>query len=225
MANSEGLSLHSKEKSPSGRLTLEVLKQQIRLDNSAANEALGHLVVNSQSRESSHAKKEELAEVSGAKIDTLNRADLLSVSEDIEVEGSNLRQVFESKLVGENGLRRLIKEYLRGGDLQKALSHEILERELDFERDPKLRDQALFDASNMDAGQELAPANLDSLIARAEKSLPVNADSPEFYEAKEKLEISQLKSQQSQLRYINAGLAIVTLILVILIVAILLSRP
>ena len=45
-------------------------------------------------------------------------------------------------LIGEKGLRRVVAEYLRGGDFMKALKRELLEKEKDFERDPKLRDQA-----------------------------------------------------------------------------------
>jgi hypothetical protein len=73
-------------------------------------------------------------------VETLSRNELLTLSEKVIVEGSTLRQVYETHLVGERGLRRLVAEYLRGGDVIKAFKREIIEREIDFERDPKLRD-------------------------------------------------------------------------------------
>ena len=56
------------------------------------------------------------------------------------IDGSSLRQIYETRLVGERGLRRLVAEHLRGGDLKRAFRREITEREIDFERDPAMRD-------------------------------------------------------------------------------------
>ena len=57
------------------------------------------------------------------------------------VENTTLRQVYETRLVGEQGLRRLVSEHVRGGDVQKVLREELLEHEIDYERDPILRDR------------------------------------------------------------------------------------
>jgi hypothetical protein len=73
-------------------------------------------------------------------VEVLSRNELLNLSEKVIVEGSTLRQVYETHLVSERGLRRLIAEYLRGGNVVKAFKRELIEREIDFERDPKLRD-------------------------------------------------------------------------------------
>jgi hypothetical protein len=73
-------------------------------------------------------------------VEVLSRNELLTLSEKVIVEGSTLRQVYETNLITERGLRRLIVEYLRGGDVARAFKHELVEREIDFERDPKLRD-------------------------------------------------------------------------------------
>jgi hypothetical protein len=74
-------------------------------------------------------------------LSSLSRAELLNLSEQIQVDGSSLRQIYETHLVGERGLRRLVAEHLQGGDIKKALRQEIVEREIDFERDPVLRDR------------------------------------------------------------------------------------
>ena len=73
-------------------------------------------------------------------METLSRAELLSISEHIGVETSSLRNVYETHLIGEHALRRLVAEYLQGGDVQMALRREIVEHEIDHERDPALRD-------------------------------------------------------------------------------------
>lgn len=75
------------------------------------------------------------------RIETMNRAELLDLSNKVPIENTTLRQVYETHLVGEQGLRRLMSEYTRGGDVQKALRAELVEHEMDFERDPLLRDR------------------------------------------------------------------------------------
>jgi hypothetical protein len=72
----------------------------------------------------------------------LSRTDLLAVSETVAVEGTTLRKLFEGHMIGEQGLRRLVSEHLNGKDIQQTLRRELVEREIDFERDPQLRDRA-----------------------------------------------------------------------------------
>ncbi len=76
------------------------------------------------------------------RVSVMPRAELLAVSETIVVEGTTLRQIYETHLIGERGLRRLVAEHLGGGDMPRALKRELVEREIDFERDPVLRDRA-----------------------------------------------------------------------------------
>jgi hypothetical protein len=86
--------------------------------------------------------KPEKSAMSEKEVMTMNRSELLLLSEKIVVDGASLRQVYETHLVGERGLRRLVSEYLQGRDIKKALRRELIEREIDFERDPALRDRA-----------------------------------------------------------------------------------
>jgi hypothetical protein len=76
------------------------------------------------------------------RVQSMTRRELLAASETIIIEGANLRQIYETHLVGEQALRRIVAEHLRGGDVQKVLREELVEREIDFERDPVLRDRA-----------------------------------------------------------------------------------
>lgn len=103
-------------------------------------EAIGNVLVNKETQE--EVKDHPIREKAGISAHTMNRSELLLVSEGIKIEGSSLRQIYEAHLVGEKGLRRIIAEYLRGGNFKRTLRHELLEKEKDFERDPKMRDQA-----------------------------------------------------------------------------------
>lgn len=79
---------------------------------------------------------------------TMHRAELLEISERIKVEGASLRHMFDNNLFGEGALRRLVGAYLEGRELQPLLRREILERQIDYERDPLLRDRGNSDGSN-----------------------------------------------------------------------------
>ncbi len=115
----------------------------------------------------------------GLRIETLSRAELLSFSEQIAVETTSLRNVYETHLIGEHALRRLIAEYLQGGDIHKALQQEILEHEIDFERDPALRDSAIVaDEQYRASTQVVAPGKeaLNQLLQKAQAVIGVADD-------------------------------------------------
>ncbi len=115
-------------------------------------EQIGHVLINAA--ETKHDAPREQAKISHAEnnkqhpqslieyIATVNREELLDISSKISVDGTTLRQAYETHLIGENALRRLIAEHVRGGDLHAALKAEITQHEIDFERDPQMRDHA-----------------------------------------------------------------------------------
>ena len=84
-------------------------------------------------------KAEELS--AGKQAETMSRSELLGLSEKIAVDGTTLRQIYETQLISEKGMRRIVAEHLRGGNVAKALRRELVERQIDFERDPILRDK------------------------------------------------------------------------------------
>ncbi|HET8991991.1 MAG TPA: hypothetical protein VFN31_03090 [Candidatus Saccharimonadales bacterium] len=114
-------------------------------------------------------------------VDTMNRQELLKASEDIVIDGSSLRQIYETQLVGEKGLRRLVDEHLKGGDLKKALNNEILERQIDFERDPAMRDTA---SPSHSAASVADQQSLESMIKKAEAALSNTQEEVAFLKAK-----------------------------------------
>ncbi len=101
-------------------------------------ETIGRVLINSELPERPVGHRDELAGISAH---TIKHNELLKIASAIKVEGSSLKSIYETHLVGEKGLRRIVAEYLRGGNYVKTLKSELIEKEKDFERDPRLRDQ------------------------------------------------------------------------------------
>jgi hypothetical protein len=139
----ETASLVIPERSLATTITAEETRQELNIDKAAPRpESIGKVLVDS---ELPHAevRPENIpdGELSNLKAQTMNRAELLRVAQKIMIDGSSLRQIYETHLVGEKGMRRIIAVYLRGGNVKRALRRELIQREIDFERDPDLRDQ------------------------------------------------------------------------------------
>jgi hypothetical protein len=187
-------------------------------------EHLGQVVVSAESRPARPPEKavETKSEkpLTDKRIETLNRAELLALSEKIVVEGSTLRNIYETHLIGERGLRRLVAEHLRGGDLAKALKVEITEREIDFERDPVLRDMAPTIGGG--GGTAVAgKAALDQMLEKASQNIAASSEEAAFYKARAAFETQQFRQQQKQRRAVDA--ALVTTIVVLLSVVVYLA--
>lgn len=150
-----------------------------------APERIGRVVVTAEEKPSPELVKqpEKVAErpTTDKRVETMGRAELLDLSEKVAVENTNLRHVYETHLVSEQGLRRLVGEYTRGGDVQKALRQELVEHEIDFERDPILRDRQRASAASA------AGDTLGSLLRKAEV----------LNESEAKEELAVLKARQA----------------------------
>lgn len=142
-------------------------------------EHIGHMLLAAEAKPESDdladRDRQLKAILAGKRIETLSRAELLDVSDRIIVDGSSLRQIYETHLVGEHALRRLIAEYLHGGNLKKFLREEIMEREMDFERDPAVRDMAVFAVGHISPDPAANPDGLDKLLAKAEQAVGTQA--------------------------------------------------
>lgn len=152
---------------------------------------------------------------SGKRIDTLNRVELMDLGEKIVVDGSNLRQMYETHLIGERGLRRLVAEHLDGGDLRKVLRNEVLEREMDFERDPVMRDLPSSASAPVGGGT----ATLNKLLEKAAVSVADSGEEAAFFKARARYEaVHQQQQHHQQRRIIDITLSIVIAGLVVLVV-------
>ena len=111
------------------------------LHSTPAFENIGKVLVKAESNRSKQRAESAAKEPIVKHIETISRSDLLELSAKTVVDGTTLRKVYETSLITEKGLRRVMTEYLRGGDIKSALKRELVEHEKDFERDPILRDK------------------------------------------------------------------------------------
>jgi hypothetical protein len=156
------------------------------------------------------------------RVETMNRTELLNLSEKIVVEGSSLRQIYETHLLGERGLRRLVAEHLQGGDLKKALRREIVEREIDFERDPMMRDRAVSDGNaTATSGGSVA---LKQMIEQAVGGVSSDNEEAAFHKAKADYEIQQQAVAHKQRRLVDISLTAAITLLVAAIIVLYLMR-
>jgi len=74
-------------------------------------------------------------------VEVMSQQELMTAAAEITVDSVSLSSVFENHQVSERGLRRMVAEYYRGGDVRQVLQQEKHIKELSYERDPRYRDQ------------------------------------------------------------------------------------
>lgn len=166
----------------------------------------------------SHERSADL--IANRRIETLNRQELLDISERIMVDGTSLRQIYETKLIGERGLRRLVAEHLRGGDVKKALRQEIIEREIDFERDPVLRDMATTSIGGGNGGK----AALEKMLSKVEVPGADKSEQAAYFKARAAYETQQREQHQKQRQLMDISLTAIILMLVVLVIYLIVTR-
>jgi hypothetical protein len=188
-----------------------------------APERIGRVLITSKDQAPAKFEKlekqpEKAARLSplDTRIETMNRAELLELSDKVTVENTTLRQVYETHLVSEQGLRRLISEYSRGGDVQKALRQELVEHEIDFERDPILRDQSKAPAV------AAASETLGDLLQKADTLSATEArDELAVLKARQAHHEAHRQGQQSHRHFLDIAMVLAILVLFALVITLL----
>ena len=109
----------------------------------------------------------------------MTREEVTKAAEQIVVGAATVRQVFETSLISERGMRRVVAEYQRGGDVRKVLAEELMIKEMGYERDPRLRDQGPQAATGKATAQTSAqPAQDASSGAVGAAARPTAAQPP-----------------------------------------------
>lgn len=65
--------------------------------------------------------------------------ELLIVGDSIRIEGVSISEMFRAERIDEEGLRRIVADFLRGQRIEKIVTEEVLRLQMRFERDPQLR--------------------------------------------------------------------------------------
>ncbi len=210
------------------------------LHSDTTHEHLGHMLVTAEAARQKRPKQPEQIRTSKNEtnrlehipehlrtrnVETLNRTDLLALSERIIVDGTSLRQIYETHLIGERGLRRLIVEHLRGGDVKKILRREIVEHEIDFERDPVLRDlPADSSQAKPSASATASKQTLNQLFEQASAGLGGETDALAYYKARAAYEAQEQQEQSDHRRLVDVGFGIVITALVAVILILYVMR-
>jgi len=118
-----------------GKELLGVVGLEEKTESKSKPENIGKVLI-----ETELTRSKDTPERSSSSAKTMTHSELLNVAEKVTIDGSSLRQIYESHLVGEKGMRRIIAVFLRGGNIKRALRRELVQKEMDFERDPILRD-------------------------------------------------------------------------------------
>lgn len=101
------------------------------------------------------------------KIESFTSEELEQAAEKVQIDGVSLKEMHQSGSINESGMRRVMAEFLQGGNVREVLSKEIVEKDLAYERDPKLR-QAQAGRSGISnglAGATTAAAGLAAVSA------------------------------------------------------------
>lgn len=144
------------------------------------------------------------------RLETLTHDELLKLAAEIHIDGDSVRYLYEAHLIGERGLRRLVMEHQKGGDLHKVLGEVLTDREKDFERDPAMRDAADPNAApsslpvsgtgSMSLDDILPPAAAPSPVGTAALTAAAGTDEQAaFQEARTKYEAATQQRARSRL--------------------------
>lgn len=100
------------------------------------------------------------------RVQHMEHHEVLAIAEKVVVDGTSLRKIYEAKQITEPGLRRLTREYLRGGNLKATLQHELAVKQMQYERDPQMRDRLAASYADVEAARPMtASEGMASLLA------------------------------------------------------------
>lgn len=189
-----------------------------RLHSSVAPERIGHILMTTEANKTKTEAKAEntLLQPIDRHVETISRVDLLELSEQATVDGSSLRQAYETNLISEKALRRLVAEHMRGGDVRRALRRELVEHEKDFERDPLLRDksQATSSSSNVSSNkltQQLGNNRPEVIL----ESITINNQTPFA---------KRISRKQKRLSLLDVAMLVTILVLLFMVIALVINR-
>ena len=96
---------------------------------------------------------------------TLGKRELLRVAKDVKIDGISLKDIYEAGRIDEEGLRSIVGTYLRGGDVRKQLTKELIVKERSYERDPNVRHTRLAEEQKRSKRGNRADRNESGLLA------------------------------------------------------------
>lgn len=89
----------------------------------------------------SATETKEPVRLAPANAEKMDIREVLEISNEIVIGATTVRKIFETNLISERGLRRVVNEFLRGGNHLPILAAELAAKDRDHELDPRLRDR------------------------------------------------------------------------------------
>lgn len=205
-------------------------ESQVNLSKPKSAEHLGRVVVGiERPKEGKVVTKEKIVKPNNLRqyyrpeyVRTMRRQELMAVSEKIIIEGASLKHMYDNGLFSERALRRLVTEYMKDRDIVPKLRREIIEKQIDYERDPLLRDHYHRDNDFNDGNKSVFEQMLEKveILKEITPTPKKQKDKNKIFENKPK---SPPRSVKASNYIINFFLAIAIVILVGLIIYLLLK--
>lgn len=190
-----------------------------QLHGKKAPERIGKVLISAEHPSSELAKKAEAKKQAGRHSETMSRRELMEISDKIAVNNTNLRRIYETHLVGEQGLRRLVEAHLRGGDISRVLQQEMLEHQIDFERDPVMRDHR----PEQDVATRNSGSALDKLLSQSGLADRGQHEEQAVMQARAAHQATEEQKSQQRQRAVDVAL-VGTVLVLVAVIALLLIR-
>lgn len=121
---------------------------------------IGKAIIQAESQKD-NSKKNKKPSIDANK---LVREDLMQMAANIEVNDSTLLKIYETKLINEKGLRRLVNLYLSDEDIRPALREEIIDETSHFGENQIIENQKESDFNRKRILDALFVAGLTAIV-------------------------------------------------------------
>ncbi len=180
---------------------------------------LGAAAVLRPERRTQAARPERPAIDFSKNVETYSKQELSRAAEKITIQGTSLKELGQAHNLDERAIRRVVNEFVKGGNVAEALNREMIVKESRFERDPNLRQAAsggTVDAENPGtaAGGVAGSVFGNNGSSGTDKERASNTTKPALSDAA----LAQIRRQQTM----QVGLASVGIILFFIVVVALL---
>ncbi|MBC7581982.1 hypothetical protein H7097_03920 [Aeromicrobium sp.] len=147
------------------------------------------------------------------RVQQMKHHEVLAFAEKVVIDGTSLRTIFEAKQITEPGLRRITREFLRGGNVKAALKAEIQVKEMQYERDPQMRDRLAASYAGVEAAHPQTAA--EAMAALIALNPPSKSSQNQSADSEDGAKSNQKEAKQRGKQVIISAWAVLLVVLVI----------
>lgn len=131
------------------------------------------------------------------KVEAYNTEELKQAAEKIRIDNTTLKELYDGGRLDEKAVRRVLTEFVEGRSVRAAVSRELLQKELRFERDPGMRDAPAVQSAGGVSGAEAAlpAASAAALLIQGAETTSSTSDSKEQTPSPKKTEAKSQKQE------------------------------